>query len=125
VLKVDKCGRVRSTAEQRAAALEEFDRSGLSGLKFAALAGINYQTFVAWLGKRRRAQKAAPVDGEAAALVSNNAMHWVEAVVDPAMKAALRVELPGGVRLEIGSAAQIPLAAQLLKALQSKEGWTC
>ena len=128
MLKVDKRGRVRSTPQQREAALEAFDRSGLSGIKFAALAGINYQTLAGWLGKRRRAaQKAAPapVEGEAGALASGNAVRWVEAVVDPSLKATLHVELAAGMRLEIGSAAQVPLAVQLLKALQGKEGWTC
>jgi hypothetical protein len=128
VLKTDKRGRVRSSAAQRAAALAEFDRSGLSGIKFAAMARINYQTFASWLCKRRRAgQEPAPVDAQAGLPAS--AMHkpvrWVEAVVDSAIKCPLCIELPGGVRMEIGNSAHVPLAAQLLKALQGKEGWSC
>jgi hypothetical protein len=52
-------------------------------------------------------------------------LRWAEAVVDPGLEAALKIELSGGIRLEIGSAAQVPLAARLLRALQGKEGWTC
>jgi hypothetical protein len=128
VLRVDRRGRVRSTAAQREAALAEFDRSGLSGIKFAALAGINYQTFAAWLGKRRKAaqpQAASAEAGSGDSLAANGPLRWVEAVVDAGPKATLLIELPGGMRLEIGHAAQVPLAVQLLKALQSKEGRPC
>ncbi len=129
VLKIDKRGRVRSTPVQRMAALEEFDRSGLSGIKFAALAGINYQTLAAWLSKRRRiaAQQPTPVGGQAGALGPGQHVRWVEAVVDPASQAPppLQIELPGGVRLEIRSAAQVPLTVDLLRALQLKEGRPC
>ena len=40
VLKSDTRGRVRVPVERREALLDEFERSGLSGLKFAALAGV-------------------------------------------------------------------------------------
>jgi hypothetical protein len=128
VLKVDKRGRVRSTPEQRAGVLAEFDRSGLSGTKFCAVAGVNYQTFAAWLGKRRRASnppsgtKVARKPGPAS---SGGPMRWVEAVVGGGSKAALMVEIGGGMRLEIGSAAQVPLAGQLLKVLQAQEEGSC
>ena len=36
------------------ALLDEFERSGLSGPKFAALVGIKYQTFAAWSARRRK-----------------------------------------------------------------------
>jgi len=38
-------GRVLVPKERREALLEEFERSGLSGVKFAQLAGIKYPTF--------------------------------------------------------------------------------
>ena len=40
VLKRDVLGRVKTTPGQRAAVLDEFERSGLSGPKFAAVAGV-------------------------------------------------------------------------------------
>jgi hypothetical protein len=128
VLKVDKRGRVRSTPEQRAEVLAEFDRSGLSGTKFAALAGVNYQTFAAWLGKRRRVSNqpsGTALAGETRPVSAAGPMRWVEAVVGGGAKPALIVELRGGMRLEIGGAAQVPLAVQLLKALEAKEEWSC
>jgi hypothetical protein len=46
-------------------------------------------------------------------------LKWVEATVDEALAGAagmLIVHLPGGVRLEVADAAQVMLAAQLLRA---------
>lgn len=49
-------------------------------------------------------------------------LHWLEAVVDKAQSAGattvLRVHLPGGAQLEVSQAAQVPLAAALLAALE-------
>ncbi len=55
ILKTDVLGRVKTGARQRERVLDEFERSGLSGMKFAAVAGINYQTFASWVQKRRSA----------------------------------------------------------------------
>jgi hypothetical protein len=55
VLKTDVLGRVKTSARQREAMLDEFERSGLSATKFAAVAGVNYQTFASWVQKRRKA----------------------------------------------------------------------
>ena len=48
VFKQDGLGRVKTPASRRDHLLDEFDRSGLSGKKFAALAGIKCQTFATW-----------------------------------------------------------------------------
>jgi hypothetical protein len=48
-------GRLRYTLDQRQALLEAFDRSGMSALSFTRLHGIQYQTFIAWVRKRREA----------------------------------------------------------------------
>ena len=105
--------------------LDEFERSGLSGTKFAAVAGIKYQTFASWVQKRRRATGAylrKPADkktaGNTAALP---ALGWVEAVMDKrcgtaAPKAVLCVKLPGGASVEIANELQAALAGQLLRA---------
>ena len=45
VIKTDVLGRIKTSPERRKTLLEEFERSGLSGKKFAALTGIKYQTF--------------------------------------------------------------------------------
>jgi hypothetical protein len=54
ILKTDVLGRVRTPRERREHLLDEFERSGLSGKKFAALAGIKYPTFATWAQKRRK-----------------------------------------------------------------------
>ena len=46
VLKQDVLGRAKTPKARREQLLDEFERSGLPGLKFAELAGIKYQTFV-------------------------------------------------------------------------------
>jgi hypothetical protein len=47
ILTTDANGRVRAAAVRRQQLLEEYEHSGLSGTKFAALAGIMYQPFAA------------------------------------------------------------------------------
>ncbi len=54
VLKTDAAGRIQMPPERREALLDEFERSGLSGAKFAKLAGVKYQTFAAWAARRRK-----------------------------------------------------------------------
>jgi len=49
ILKRDDLGRVQSTAESRAAAVAEYQRSGLSATAFAKMAGIAPNTFWNWL----------------------------------------------------------------------------
>jgi hypothetical protein len=66
ILETDERGRVRTPAERRESLLDEFERSGLSAVKFAALVGIKYQTFAAWAARRRKsaAAKVPVVPGE-------------------------------------------------------------
>jgi len=56
VLKIDERGRVRVPVERREALLDEFEKSGMSGAKFARLAGIKYATFANWTLARRKAR---------------------------------------------------------------------
>lgn len=114
-MKVDAAGRVWTPREQREAALDEFERSGLPASKFAAHIGVKQTTFASWVQNRRkhRAGGAGPPGKEAAAL------QWVEASVASAQEQAARalmVHLPGGARMEVGDASQAMLAAQLLRA---------
>ena len=64
ILKTDVLGRVRTPRERREHLLDEFERSGLSGKKFAALAGIKYPTFATWAQKRRRQRGTYPAVGQ-------------------------------------------------------------
>jgi len=60
VFKTGEKGRVRTPAARRESLLDEFERSGLSGQKFAVLAGINNQIFAAWARKRRVRRGSIP-----------------------------------------------------------------
>jgi hypothetical protein len=54
ILKTDGLGRVRTPLAQREALLDAFERSGLSGMKFAALHGVKYPSFANWVQQRKR-----------------------------------------------------------------------
>ena len=60
VLRSDTRNRVRTAPERREALLDEFERGGMSGARFAALMGIKYPTFANWVSKRRRKQRGHP-----------------------------------------------------------------
>lgn len=124
-LKTDERGRVRTPPAQREALLDEFERSGLSGIKFAALCGVKYpSSFANWVQRRKR-QRMEATGGNAEGMESRPAagapVQWWEAVVGEDRGGppgrTLLLHLPGGVRMEITNAAQVGLAVQLLGAL--------
>ena len=117
LLPTDVLGRVRTPPERREALLDEFEKSGMSGAKFAQFIGVKYQTLANWVQKRRRARAAV---GQASGGVP--AVRWMEAVLPGDGRAksavgALQVHLPGGARLEITDRRQAILAGELLRAL--------
>jgi hypothetical protein len=120
LLKTDGLGRVQTPPERREQLLDEFERSGLSGIKFATLMGIKYPTFAAWLSKRRRQREP----GKPMAAKPVDPMQWFEAVVDQAQQASgpsqagLLLELPGGARVHLKDRREAVLAAVLLQALE-------
>lgn len=59
ILKVDKAGRVWTPREQREAALDEFERSGMPASKFAERIGVKYSTFATWAHQRRKQRGCA------------------------------------------------------------------
>jgi hypothetical protein len=121
LLKTDTAGRVFTPTARRKQLLDEFEHSGLSAAKFAALVGVKYSTFAAW--RLRLGQSPAETPEAKAPEASPKSVRWLEAVLDQAqtqggsMASALRLQLPGGAGLEISQASQIPLAAALLAAL--------
>jgi hypothetical protein len=54
ILSRDAQGRVLVSRERRESLLEEYDRSGMSGVKFARYVGIKYSTLAYWLQSRHR-----------------------------------------------------------------------
>jgi transposase-like protein len=106
---LDTQGRVRATREQRRVILAEFERSGMSAAQFARRAGLKYSTFAFWVQRYRRTKRPA----------RTAPVRLLEAVLTTATPAtALTLLLPGGARLEIRAASQIPLAAALVHALE-------
>ena len=126
VLKTDVLGRVKTPRARQEALLDEFEQSGVSGTKFAALIGVNYQTFATWAQRRRRERGKTSLrakrTGASATPCASGPLRLLEAVVECHEEGAreggpLCVQLPGGARVEVGDARQAVLAAELLRAL--------
>jgi hypothetical protein len=122
VLPVDTRGRVRVSAQRREVLLGQLDKSGMTGKRFAAFAGINYQTLCGWLQRRR---KAAASQGPA--MAEPRSLQWVEATVGSErapvpMRGVLVVHLSGGARMEIADPMSAALAAEVLRSLGACEG---
>src|SRR6202012_4820954 len=106
ILKQDVLGRVKLPKARQEQLLDEFERSGLPGLKFAELGGNKYQTFATWAQKRRR-QRGDYAAGKLVA--ARKSVQRLEAVTEPPPDAVVKagglflvLPLPGGVRVEIG-----------------------
>jgi hypothetical protein len=122
VLKQDVLGRVKTPAARREQLLDEFERSGLPGQRFAELAGIKYQMFATWAQKRRPSVATMPAGKLTAAKKS---VQWLEAVLAPPPGAVVKtggltlvLHLPGGVRVEMSDMKQVEMAVALVRALQ-------
>ena len=106
---LDTKGRVRTSKEQRRLILAEFERSGVSATQFARRTGLKYSTLAGWVHRYRGRKRPG----------RRSAVRLLEAVVAPApLISALKLELPGGARLEIRETGQIPLAVALVRALE-------
>src|SRR4051812_8624727 len=70
ILKQDQRGRIRTPVARREALLDEYERSGLSGVKFAAMVGVKYATFANWLQKRKKARQAGSAGSSAGAVTT-------------------------------------------------------
>lgn len=127
ILGRDAQGRVLVSRERRELLLEQYDRSGMSGVKFAEYIGIKYSTLAYWLQSRRRKRerekllRKAGRDSEPS--TSNGG--WIEAVVENGAQprvqgGALRIYFAGGAYCQISNAAEAGLVAELLGRLGSK-----
>ena len=122
LIKVDCIGRVRTTPEHRRALVAAFEDSALSGPEFCSHHGIKYQTFATWLQKHRRETGAYPSEAGLPSLLSFAEVEIPEArglpgaPVDP-----VGIRLPGGASFLLELAGQIPLAAALLRELNTPQ----
>lgn len=128
ILKLDDRGRVRVPARRREALLDEFEKSGASGAKFARLAGIKYSTFAGWVLKRRKQRGKSMKTPPSSAVdvdqpvVRAGPVRLFEALVEgdssagcePVGARGLLIELPGGSRLLVESPVQLQMAAELV-----------
>ena len=121
VLETDVLGRVKTPPERREALLDEFEKSGMSGAKFAAFIGIKYQTLANWVQKRRRRRAAASEADRRESAPPRCVEAVLEGEAGSRAAEALRVHLPGGVYLEIVDRRQALLAGEVLRALRSNE----
>jgi hypothetical protein len=138
ILKQDRRGRVHVSAQRREALLDEFEKSGISGAKFAQLAGIKYATFAGWMRKRHKQgeleqEPVCPTSSVNEALVSASPVRLFEALVEgervverePVGARGLVVQLPGGSRLLIDSPGQLQMAAELVALIAQNAGGRC
>lgn len=129
-MKTDTKGRVQVPEGRREALLDEFEKSGLSGMKFAAMVGVKYATFASWWARRRkvRAESEASTDlapPQVETKPSPRPVRLLEAFAEvgsASVGAALRVELPGGGVMVLDSPGQLRLAAEFLQMLSSAGG---
>jgi transposase-like protein len=113
IIRTGSDGRLRFTRDQRQALLDAYDSSGLSAMAFARGHGVHYQTFVAWLRKRR--EQACPPDASSPAFAE---VLFTSPEPGTTTAHALRILLPCGAVIEVGSCAALPLAVELLTALR-------
>jgi len=132
ILKQDTRGRVRTPLARREELLDEFERSGLSGMRFAKMVGIKYATFALWVAKRRKSREQGagvrPGADRPDAGVEQRPIRLFEALsVAPAVSIGigLKIDLPGGARLVADSSAQLQLAAELIRLLANGGARTC
>lgn len=113
MLKSDRAGRVQMPLERQAELVREFERSGLSGPRYAALAGVKYQTFATW--RRRHGKRGG--SRERTKTVVKPVFLEVSAACAAAAAPVVEIALPGGARASLHDAGQASLLAALLKAL--------
>lgn len=121
ILKLDTRGRIKTPSDRRGLLLEEFDRSGMSGVQFAKWAGIKYTTWAGWVRQRKAAKRKMPVTVEPV-----RAKPWVEGVVErhevarPCSpgQSGLLVHTSTGLRLELSEEQHVAWAAKLLRHLE-------
>jgi predicted secreted Zn-dependent protease len=120
LLKTDRLGRVLTPRDQREAILDAFETSALSGIKFAQVHGIKYQTFATWRQKRRRLHGDCKIKRAATPerLELTLAEVKIQSPLPPAQEESrkdMRVELPCGVNVFIHDAGQVAMGAELIR----------
>lgn len=113
IIRTGSDGRLRYTPAQRSELLDAFERSGLSTMAFSSQHGVSYQTFIAWLRKRRQSGITLPPGMPSFAEVM---LQEPPSALNTSV--TLRILLPCGASLEVASRAALPLAIELLQNLR-------
>jgi hypothetical protein len=115
IIKSDRTGRTRYTAQYKREVLDAFESSSLSAPAFAMQCGVKYPTFAAWIAWRRRGSLQGP------AKQRSDAPAFLLAEIGDALSApsgeALEIRLPGGAVARAAGSAQLRLLAELLRHL--------
>ena len=87
LLKVDRRGHVRVSAQRRKMLLDEFERCGVSAAEFASQIGVKYTTLAHWRQRRKRSravdrEMASPAPVALLPAGAKQSTRWVEAVVE-------------------------------------------
>jgi hypothetical protein len=137
ILRTDVLGRVQTPADLRDAILDEFEKSGLSGTKFAKARGLKYQTFATWVRGRRKERGEYPLLAQVAPETSHTSASlrdgecgeksftFVELTrqqsepptPSPNGEDRLLVELGDKVKIHVQNDQHILLAAKLIRSL--------
>ncbi len=117
IIKSDRRGRLRYSAEQKSVIVEAYHASGLSGPRFAAIHGVNYQTLASWLQKRKSLPPNTSRTDSSPRLLSFIPAVIGESTTDRDTQ-PLEIKLPGGVAILIGTSKQAQLAAILIREIQ-------
>ena len=118
LLKTDTRFRVRTPSDQRDALLDLYERGTHTAKAFAAVHGIKYPTFAAWVQKRRKHSAMSPSPGPTSS--ESSPLRWIEAVLpqpSTSVQGACCLEFPQGMKLTLSHEAQLPLAARLIALL--------
>ena len=100
----------------------------MSGVRFGQYVGIKYTTLAHWLRRRRRRRQREKLlmKGGGETAPRKGKATWIEAVVDKngsqsrEKAGALRIYFGAGAYCQIGTAAEVALAAELLGRLGAK-----
>jgi hypothetical protein len=118
IVKSDRRGRLRYSPDQKAALVDAYQSSGLSGPRFAEIHGVNYQTLASWIQKRKKSA-ASPTSPKPAAHFLSLIPAEIHHTNPYGTDLPLPIHLPGGIRIEISAITQAPLAAALIRQLQN------
>jgi hypothetical protein len=121
-------GRVRLPRARREELLDEYERSGISGVQFAAYVGIKYSTLASWIQKRerRQQQEKSLIKAESGSQQSDKGKGtWVQAVIERSVEpkipeGSLRIYFNAGAYCQISNTREAGLAAELLGRLGPK-----